>query len=153
MAQRNDILEQLKSDVIDYIKTSRDFKTDVNEVKRGTYHYESIQNRPFIGITLIGDTIDEDGDVFNEVAVLGSGKTQQRVLNILLYGFVDFDGHNVEPLHDLVEDVEGFLEQNFTYKDDTYIGDILITEGEIHDEIQHQYFEMLLTIHYEKIHS
>lgn len=126
MSTRNDILEQLKNDIEDYIKVSRDYNTDVAEVKRGIQQFEEMVNKPAVAFWNYKDELLEQYH----------GTEQLRCLRIYLYCYCDTDGYrDFEDIHNLVDDVWSFLYDDFTHKDSTIINDVTIFEGGISDPV------------------
>lgn len=138
---RNTILEQLKDDLQDYVKSSRSpYKSDIAEVKRGIYNFDMIVNKPCVCFSLETDEVDEE--LFAEV-----GTDQVRILKVYLYGYMDSDGlGNYDDLHQLVYDIEYFIKYNFTYNNRTYVKDIGIIEGGASAPCS--FFDMYLEIQY-----
>lgn len=124
MANRNTILTTLKDDIEKYIKPSIDpYKTSIAEVKRGIYSFDTIVNKPAVCFSMDNDTNEDD--VFDTV-----GSNQVRFLNIYLYSYLDNDEMDkYDNIHALVRDVEYFLDNDFTYSNNTTVGDIGVIEG------------------------
>ena len=141
MSTRDDILEQLKTDLQDYVKSSRSpYKSDIAVVKRGVYFYSDIVERPAICFAASEDKRHEE--MFSE-----TGTDQVRILSVYLYGYIDSDGlGNHDDLHQLTHDIEYFFKYHFTYKNNTYIVDIGMSERGIEDSTS--MFDMDLEIYY-----
>ena len=142
MSTRNDILTALKNDIEDYIKSSRSpYKSDVAEVKRGWHKRETIVNFPCVCFTLdpsASDIVEEE--LFD---------SQIRMLIIYLYTYTDTDGYGDHSnIHQLIHDIEYFLNNDFSYKDNTYIKDIVIVEGGITEP--NSSGDMYINIRYEQ---
>lgn len=117
MSQVNTILDTLKSDLEKYIQASRGYDTDLGECKRGIYQFDEMLNKPSISFWCYKNELEEE--------TMGGG--QLRILKIYLYLYSD----TVSEIHDLVADVEKFLYNDFTYKNDVWVGDNTIYEGGI----------------------
>ncbi len=125
MANINTILDTLKEDFKKYIKPSvSPYKTSVAEVKRGIYTFTDIVNKPAICFAMDEDLTEDD--TFASV-----GTDQIRFLHIYVYCFIDTDDKNdYTNLHQFIEDIKYFLKNDFTYKSNTYIGDLIdVIEG------------------------
>lgn len=119
MSTANTILDTLKDDLEDYIKVSRGYNTDLAECKRGIYAFDDMLNKPSIAFWCYKNELEE--------ALMG--KAQLRILRIYMY----FYTNSISEIHDLIEDVEGFLFNDFTYKSDIQTGDSTTYEGGISD--------------------
>lgn len=146
MATRSEILKQLKDDMLIYITPSvtsqggRKYLTDLRDVKRGVYGYDECNQLPTVCYTLLRDElIDEFG-----------GQSNRR-LNIYMYGYMNTktyktDDDAYDGIHDLVNDIEEFLYNDFTYKTDTEIGEIVVNEAGLNFPVS--WFEITITILY-----
>ena len=126
MSERNDILNQLKTDIVANVKSSSDhYSSDISKVKRGIFKWDVITDFPCVCFSLDNDTVDED--MFAE-----NGTSQVRNLDVYLYMYCEATEleYNSE-LHQLVDDLEYFFNNDFTYKDYTYIETIGFIEGGI----------------------
>ena len=141
MSIRNDILEQLKTDLQDKLHSSNDpYESDIAVVKRGIYFMDDLAEFPAVCFSL-----GEPADELNEDI---EGTEQSRYLHIYLYGYVATDGlGNHDDLHQLLYDIEYFLYNDFTYKDGVYLGDIGISERPV-GENNISMFDMRFKIHY-----
>jgi hypothetical protein len=127
MTVRNTILNTLKSEMEDYIKTSRGYNTDPVKVIRGVIIFEDVEQKPALSFWC-----------FNE---------ENRFLHIYIYGFCDTDGYgDVDEIHKLLGDLEYFLYNDFTYTDDTDIGDSIVYEGGVSDPVSE--FRLEIRIRY-----
>lgn len=149
MSNRNDILKQLKEDILIHIDPSntsaggRRYLTHPVEVRRGVYGSGDFNYKPVICFTLIRD------EEVNEFG--GDGL---RKLHIYMYGYVDTktyksDDDAYNDVHNLVDDIEEFLYNDFTYSNDTQIGEIVIHEAGVKYNLA--WYEMTLTITYSYI--
>ena len=138
---RNTTLKTLKDDMIDHIKSSRDpYTSDIAEIKRGIHGYTDIVNKPFIGISMESDKVDQE--IF-----ASSGTDQIRRMRIYIYCFMEKSFDNYTELYQLIDDVEYFMKYDFTYKDNTYIKDINVMEGGVSATVS--FFDMYIEIQYQ----
>lgn len=136
MSQRNTILTALKSDMEDYIKSSRGYEMDPVEITRGIQMFEDIEMKPSICFWCYRD--ETDGQFASR---------DDRWLHIYIYGYCDTDGYgDVDDIHNLASDVEYFLYNDFSYTDDTFVGDFTIYEGGTQDPAS--MFELDIKIKY-----
>lgn len=137
MSIRNDILKQLKTD-LSKISTSRDYNTDPTEVRRGSYINEDFSIVPAISFRCYDD---RKKNLF--------GRTGIRWLHVYVYGYADTDGlENTDDIYELADDVEDFLySTDWTYTDDTEVGDMIVIEGGIQDP--HSTFQLEVRIKYD----
>ena len=125
MATINDILNTLKDDLEKYIKPSiSPYHTSIAEIKRGVYNFSNIVNKPCICFALKNDIVEDE--MFDNV-----GADQVRFLNVFIYCFINTDDKNdYTNLHQFIEDIKYFLNNDFTYSSNTYVGDLLdVIEG------------------------
>jgi hypothetical protein len=141
MSDRNTILNTIKDELKEYITSSNDYNSDLMEVKRGIAVFEEFSSKPAISFWCETDTTEEG-------QFAGSDR---RELTILLYGFCDTDGYNPDAIHLLLDDILYFLQNDFTYKDDVYVGDATIYEGGTQDMAM--VFELQFKIKYERLIS
>jgi len=139
MTTRNDILDQLKTDLEDKLHPTYNdvYLTDVAEVKRGVYFLSECPNRPTVCFHATEDVTDD----------FTSGNDRSCYLSVYLYGYIDTDGlGDVDPVQDLVRDVEYFLLNDFTYADNVFIDAIGISDRGAEENTS--LFDMDLRIHY-----
>ena len=135
---RNTILNKLKTDMEDYIKSSRGYETDPVEVIRGIQMFEDISMKPAICFWCFRD--ESEGQFAGN---------DRRILYIYIYGYADTDGYgDVDDVYDLASDVEYFLHNDFTYENDTFVGNITIYEGGAQDPAS--MFELEIKIKYKQ---
>lgn len=137
---RDTILTALKDDMTDYIKSSRDpYTSDIAEVRRGIHGHTDVVNKPFVGISLESDSVDQE--IFDS-----TGTDQVRRMKVYIYAYTHISSDYTE-IHQLISDLEYFLKYNFTYKSNTYVKDINIIEGGISAPIG--FFDMYIEIQYQ----
>lgn len=119
------------------VTTANGHPITVNEVRRGIHLPEEMPNRPALGYTNTKATRVE-GDFANSM----------RVLDVLIYGYVDVQPGNYDNLDDLMQGVEQRLmtASAWTYKSGTNIKSYTIYEAGAHDPIG--YFDMEVEITY-----
>lgn len=138
MADRNTIIKQFKTDIVESIKSARGYDTDPNEVKLGIVSFDYFTQRPAIGYWMFMDTKDDEYLDDN----------RYRVLNFIVYGYADTDGlDDFDPIYELANDVEKFLmSTEWTYTDDTLLGDIVVTVGGVDN--QRCMFDLVFQVQY-----
>jgi len=119
--ERSVIIKQLETDMVDSIKSSRGYNSDLVEVKLGIVSFDYFAQRPSVGYWMFMDTKDDeylDND-------------RHRMLNFIIYGYADTDGlDGYDPIYELADDVEKFLmSTDWTYTQDSLLGDIVVTVG------------------------
>jgi len=139
MANRNTILNALMTDMMDYLTPSRGYNVDLGEVKRGIYYFEDVSIKPAVCFWCYRDASE---GAFNHV--------DKRTLYIYMYGYTDNTGvEDVDEIHNLASDVEYFLYNDFSYTNDTFVGDVVVYESG--DNASGSMFELELRITYDKI--
>jgi hypothetical protein len=137
MSVRNTILETLKDEIGEYITTGNDnYEIGVAEVFRGYQLYDDCTNKPAVCVITVEDEKSEEA----------FGGHYDRLLHLDLMGYTTSDGYTHDDIHSLVRDLEYFLENDFTYKDDIYVGNIIIFEGGV--TFPRGEMRMEVTIHY-----
>jgi len=138
MADRNTIIKQFGIDLVDSVKSSRDYETDPAEVKLGIVSFDYFNQRPAIGYWMFMDTKDDEYLDDN----------RHRMLNFIVYGYANTDGlDDFDPIYELADDVEKFLmSSDWTYTDDTLLGDIVVTVGGIDN--QRSMFDLVFQVQY-----
>ena len=142
MSVRDDILNQLKKDIQDKVHEvySDNYTSSIVEVRRGIHSYEDMVNRPCVGFALREDELDEE--VF-----ASTGNDQVRFLHVDVYGYVDVKiEDDYEELHTLVRDLEYFFKYDFTYSNNTTVGNVRTLEGGVRYPVS--YFDMEVQIQY-----
>jgi hypothetical protein len=146
VATRISILKQLKEDMVSYIDPSntstgsRKYINAIRDIKRGLYGYDELPQLPAICYTLVRD------EVINEFGTSGT-----RKLYVYLYGYMNTKTYKTDDaaydgIHSIVEDVEEFLYNDFTYKDSVEVQDIVIHEAGLNFPVS--WFEINMTIMY-----
>jgi len=146
MSTRNDILDQMKSDIEAYVDNSRldgdgnqIYLSDVEECKRGIHLFEDFPTKPAISFWCWQDIVGQHLQ----------GTPQERVMHIRLFGYANTDGlRDVGAIHNLADDLEYFFYNEWTYRDQTLIDEIIIYEGGTLDPAS--VFEMKLRVQYYK---
>lgn len=147
MSDRNTILKQLKTDLRDYIKSTRTstggrrFKSDLAEVRRGIHSSKDFEYFPVVCFTCFSDEVENE-----------FGGDGTRWLSIYLYGYDSVSGYAndddaYDAIHDLALDIEEFLYNDFTYTSNVLIGDIIIYEAGVEPDTT--WFEASLRIKYD----
>lgn len=127
MTQRRTILDQIKTDIEDKWQANRGYNYTPIAVKRGNHKWNDFDVKPVICYSMFRDENDEDSEHGALV----------RWINLYIYGYADTDGNgNTDVIHDLAEDCENFLNStDFTYTNNTLIGDTEIFEGGLSNPI------------------
>ena len=141
MSERNTILTAIETEIKEKINSSNDYNSDLMEVRRGIAIFEEFTSKPAVAFWSKDDKSEEGQFAGSDM----------RELTILFYGFCDTDGYNADAIHNLLDDILYFLQNDFTYKDDVYVGDIAIYEGGTSDLAM--VFELEVHIKYERIIS
>jgi hypothetical protein len=136
--ERSVIINQFKTDMVDSIKSSRGYDSDLSEVKLGIVSFDYFAQRPAIGYWMFMDTKDDeylDDD-------------RHRMLNFIIYGYADTDGlDDFNPIYKLADDIEKFLmSTDWTYTEDSLLGDIVVTVGGIDN--QRCMFDLVMQVQY-----
>ena len=136
--KRQTILDALETDIKVKVDPARGYETDgPATVKRGSY---SITDGGLPAIYFQCYRDESQGEFQSE---------GHRYMHVYLYGFAANDGvGGQDQIHQLCNDMEYFLYQDFTYKADTKINDINVQEGGVQDP--GSMFEMDLQIRYKK---
>ena len=118
--KRNIILKALKTDLEEKLHSSNGYKTDPVNITRGAMIFEDVVEKPALCFYVFND---EKEEAFSSVSY--------RFLHVYILGFYDTDGYgdNSDDLHNLLDDVEYFIYNDFTYGNDTDVGDTLFFEG------------------------
>lgn len=117
MSVRDNILNSLAAELITISGTGA-YETEVKEVKRGICNINDFNTIPGVSFWCYQDEIVEHH--------MDGGKL--RYLHIYFYGYTN----TIEEIHNFEDDIEYFLENDFTYASDTLIKTdtpIIIYEG------------------------
>jgi hypothetical protein len=138
MSQRKVILETLKSELKEKIISSNNYNSDLAEVRWGVSVFEEFTSKPAISFWC-----------FNDTSAGQFADRDDRELNIYIYGFADTDGYTSDAIHDLLDDVLYFLQNDFSFKEDVYVGNVVVYEGGVSDPAL--VFELTIKIKYDRI--
>jgi len=133
-SQRETILKALKT-CLEGITTENGYALSVQQVRRGVHLAKEMSNRPALGVTGLRTRRAEGG----------SG-TSQKTLQAMIYGYIDLQPDDYDPLDDLIQAVETRLmtPAAWSYYGWTDIREIVTYEGGIQDRMG--YFDMELEI-------
>jgi hypothetical protein len=138
MSLRKTILSTLKDDLTQKISSENNYNSDLMEVRWGVCVFEELTSKPALSFWCYNDTTEGQ-----------FADRDDRELSIYIYGFADTDGYNTDAIHDLLDDVLYFLQNDFTYKADVYVGNAVVYEGGVQDPAL--VFELEIKIKYERI--
>ena len=135
-SQRETRLDALKT-CFQGITTGNGYSLTVNEVRRGIHFEDDMPNRPALGFT---NTKIRRGEF--------AGGVSGKVLEILIYGYVDVQPGDYDSLDDLIQAVEQRImtASAWTYYEWTDIKDFTVYEGGAHDRLG--YFDMMIEVFY-----
>jgi len=135
---RNTILTQLKSDMLDKMHVGNGYNFTPGEIKRGIYTYEQCSIKPAIYFWC-----------YRDEAAGAFANCEERRLHIYIYGYCDTNYvSDNKDIHDLADDLEYFLYNDFTYTDDTALGDAIVYESG--ENSTGSMFEIECRVRYEK---
>lgn len=136
----NTIMDALKDEIIEHIKSSRSpYTSDIAEVLRGVHGPDDVVNRPLIGITIEKDSIVQH-------AVSGNNMAEVKVI---LYCYMDPDGlGEYDKLHQMKKDIRYFLKYDFSHRDNTTVD--VFTPGELGSNSSIHYFDLCFRILYQE---
>lgn len=135
----NIIMEALKDEIIEYIKSSRSpYTSDIAEVLRGVHGPDDVVNRPFIGITITDDPLKE---------VVHSGNNICEV-KIMLYCYME-PGQlgDYSDLHQMKNDIRYFLKYDFSHNSNTTVTNFSPIEGGTNSV---HYFDLVFKVLYQE---
>lgn len=126
MSTRMTIINQLKTDLEDSVKSSRGYYNDLVEVNLGIYNFDYYSQYPAVAYWAYSDSKDEEYLDDN----------RHRLLSFLIYGYHETDGlSDYNPIYKLAEDVEKFLmSTDWTYSDCTLLEEVVITVGGVDNQ-------------------
>ena len=137
ISKRETILASLQYEMQEYMTPGASaYDIGVYEAIRGIQLYEDCPNKPCCCIWGYKDEMEKE-------AFEGS---YIRDLFIKIYGYADTDGYTFDDIHKLARDVEYFLENDWSYKDSVYLGDMIVYEGGVTDPAG--IFEMDIMVRY-----
>jgi len=121
-----DIINQLKTDIIENVKSTRGYNTDLSEVILGIVNFDEFTMRPALGYWAFSD--EKDDEYMDD--------ERKRILNFIIYGYIDTDGlADYDPIYNFADDIERFLmSTDWTYTDCTLLDEIVITVGGVDNE-------------------
>lgn len=133
-SKRETILKALKT-CLEGITKANGYAIQVKQVRRGIHFEDQMPNRPALGFTNTRSTLDERA--FGET---------NRILTILIYGYVDVEPGQYDALDDLMQAVEQRLqtEADWDYWESTDLKDYTVYEGGAHDQLG--YFDLELEV-------
>lgn len=107
MNLRNDILEALKDELDSNVNGDGAYDIDLKDIRRGITLLDDFEAIPSISFWCYQD----------EIINRAMDGIKTRWLHIYLYGYTS----SPTDIHNLESDIEYFLDNDFTYKDDTII--------------------------------
>jgi hypothetical protein len=114
VSDRQEILEQIKTDIETKINPSNGYNTQPAQVIHGIVNFDDILMKPVIAFFAASDEVQDEE--------LGTSE-RLRILNIIVYGYADVGLGNYSNLFDLLEDLEKFLDSSdFTYYNNSLFG-------------------------------
>ena len=121
MSTRMDIINQVKTDLVDKVKSARGYNSDLAEVILGIVSFDDLADRPAIGYWAFSD--EKDDEYLDD--------NRHRMLNFILYGYTNTDGlGDYNSIYELADDIERFLMgSDWTYTDCTLLQEIVVTVG------------------------
>lgn len=135
MSDRSTILDTLKDELKEKIHRGNNYNSQISEVKHGIYMFEDVMVTPAVFFWCYRD--EAEGSF---------GNVEKRKLYIYMYGYLTPQSEgDLDSIYDLIDDLEYFLYNDFTYTDDTFLGDINVY---ISDKTN--VFEVELQIQYDK---
>jgi hypothetical protein len=138
MATRMSIINQLKTDLEDKVKSVRGYTHDLFEVNLGIYNFDYYSAYPAVAYWAYSDEKDEEYLDDN----------RHRLLNFLIYGYHDTDGLNdFDKIYELADDIEKFLmSTDWTHSNCTIIDETVITVGGVDN--QRCMFDLRFSVQY-----
>lgn len=138
ISKRETILASLKAEMEEYMTPGdSDYRVGIYEAIRGIQLYEDCPNKPCC--TIWGYKDEMEDEKFSGSYI--------RNLFIKIYGYCDGDGYSFDEIHKLARDIEYFLENDWTYKDSVYLGDMIIYEGGATDPAQILELDIMVRYH------
>ena len=120
MANRKQILDQLKVDLAVIDSTHPSYVSDVREIIHGIVSFDQVTVRPAVAYFMTSDEVVEEHLDDN----------RYRRMMVTVYGYADTELYNFDAIYDLAHDVEKFFySTDWTYTNNTLLGDIEIMNG------------------------
>ena len=124
---RKTIIERIKIDVDDKLKSSSGYNSDLVDFRIGVFDSDEFTMLPSAGLWMLEDVTEQDlmdDSIF-------------RKLNLIIYAYVDSDGYDTYTnMYNLIADFEAFLySDDFTYKKNTMLGNVVVTYGGTNEQI------------------
>lgn len=112
----NTIIDQLKTDMEDHIKSSNDYNTDPIKVLYGTFSPTDVQEYPSLCYADTGMEFIEQ-----------MGEEGYGWVDIMVYGYSNYDGiNNTNTIRELALDAVYFIYNDWTYTDNTEFSNNLV---------------------------
>ena len=124
------ILNTLKEDLAK-IQVTNDYNNDIARVERGFWDFKDVSEFPFLCFVCEAD------DKYEDVFSVDESVSGLRVLDIKIVGYIVIEYPDFDPVHNLLEDLEHFLDNKLdsTYYDSTIVLGALIWEGSSTDRV------------------
>ena len=138
----NTIMDSLK-DELDTIQSSTSpYKSDIAEIMRGIHGHTDTVNRPFIGIAVERDEVDQG--TFDT-----TGLDSIWRVHILLYCYMkpSLLG-NYDDMYQLITDLKYFFKYNWSHASNTFVKSVSPVEGGVTVDIN--YFDMMVEVIYQE---
>ena len=139
MSNSNDVLNTIKNEMSDYIKSSRTpYNSDISKIVRGAHGIKQAVNKPYVGVY-----IDND-EVFKRIL----GCNDIWMVTTKIYCYMNPEAEGVyDKLHQMKDDIIYFLTNDCSHRSNTDIIKFTPIEGGVITTVN--YFELLFTIKYE----
>ena len=139
ISPRNTVLSQLETDLA-LINGTGVYTADIQEIKRGIYHIDDFDAFPAVSFWCENDEVEERL----------MGNTYLRELSVYMFGYAA-GVSEVTAIHQFEEDVEYFLDNDFTYSNNVLIDNVILYEkGTISTTDDAAMFLLNFRIKYEK---
>ena len=139
MSNSNDVLNTIKDEIIEYVKSSRSpYTSDISQVIRGAHGIKQAVNKPYVGIYIADD------DVFKRKL---SGDDIWMV-DARIYCYMDPEAIGVyDKLHELKDNIVYFLTNDCSYRSYVDVYKCPPIEGGVITTVN--YIEIYFTVKYE----
>lgn len=136
----NTIMDALKDEIIEYVKSSRSpYTSDVAEVLRGVHGPDDVANRPLIGITIEKDKLREE---------VCTGKSLWEV-SVILYCYMSPSLlGNYDDMYQMKKDIIYFLKNDFSHSNNTTVMEFNPVEGGVSSSVN--YFDIIFRVIYQE---